>query len=64
MTNSQHLAAFRQELERKGVSVAWLARQHNCKSSDIYPLLYGRNKGKRGRSHRIAVLIGLKDGVV
>ena len=56
--------AFRQEIDRKGVSVAALARQHNIKARDIYPLLYGRNKGKRGEAHRIAVLLGLKDGVI
>lgn len=64
MNTSKDLKAFRLELDRKGISVAFLARKHGCKASDIYPLLYGRNKGKRGRSHRIAVLIGLKDGVV
>jgi len=29
-----------------------------------YQVLSGRKKGRRGESHRVAVLLGMKEGVV
>lgn len=54
----------RTELRRSGVSIAEWARANQASYSLTHELLAGRIKGHRGESHRIAVLLGLKDGVI
>lgn len=54
----------RRELDRKGMSVADWCRTHQVNLFSTYQFLRGRNKGLRGESHRIAVLLGVKDGVI
>lgn len=53
----------RQQFNRVGKSVAAWARQHNVNQSLTYQVLNGNKKGLRGEAHRIAVLLGIKDGV-
>lgn len=57
-------AQARAEFERRGVSIAAWAREHGVSRSLVYEILAGRKKCHRGDSHRIAVLLGLKDGTV
>jgi gp16 family phage-associated protein len=64
MTTLKTRAQVRKEFARLGMSVAEWARQHQVNQPDVYQLLRGRNKGTRGQSHRIAVMLGLKDGVL
>ena len=54
----------RAELRRAGVSIAAWARANDVSYSLTHELLAGRTKGHRGESHVIAVLLGLKDGVI
>src|SRR5574337_2100334 len=54
----------RAEFERRGVSIAAWARDHGVSRSLVYEILAGRKKCHRGDSHRIAVLLGLKDGTL
>ena len=54
----------RAELRRKGVSVARWARGNNVSPSVVYDVLYGRLLGTFGAAHRVAVLLGLKDGEI
>ena len=54
----------RKELARLGMSVAEWSRLHQVKQGATYEVLYGKHKGKRGEAHRIAVLLGIKDGVI
>lgn len=54
----------RAEFNRTGVSIAEWARQHKVGRSLVYAVLAGRKKCYRGDSHKVAVLLGLKDGVI
>ena len=60
--NAKTPAQVRAEFERKGVSVSAWARDHGVNKSLVYEILAGRKKCLRGKSHRIAVLLGLKRG--
>lgn len=53
-----------EDLSRRGLSVAEWARKHGVRPMVVYDLLQGRSAGKRGESHRAAVLLGIKDGVI
>lgn len=53
----------RQQFTRTGTSVAQWARRHGVNQSLTYQVLRGDKKGLRGEAHRIAVLLGIKDGV-
>ena len=57
-------ADVRAEFERKGISVAEWARQHKGNRTLVYEILSGnpRRTCRRGQSHRVAVLLGLKAG--
>ena len=56
--------SIRQELRRKGVSIAALARANGLPVRTVYDLLSGRNKGETGMAHRAAVLLGIKEGEI
>lgn len=53
---------IRASLLAQGVSVAQWAKANGFNPGDVYALLAGRKKGSRGESHRIAVMLGLKEG--
>ena len=48
----------------RGLSISEWARKHNLAPQYVYDLLNGRTNGARGESHRAAVLLGLKEGVI
>lgn len=52
------------DFSRRGLSVADWARENGVRPMVVYDLLQGRSAGKRGQSHRAAVLLGIKDGVI
>ena len=52
------------ELRRKGISIARWARANGFDSILIYQLLAKRKKGLRGEAHRAAVMLGLKKGEI
>jgi gp16 family phage-associated protein len=54
----------RAEFERKGWSFAAWAREHNYGRSLVYAVVAGQKQCKRGQSHEIAVLLGLKHGEI
>ncbi len=55
----------RQWLAYQGISIAEFCRQHNIPSASlVYEILKGRKRCLRGTSHNIAVLLGMKHGVV
>lgn len=55
---------IKRDLERRGKSIADLARELGLRPMIVYDLLGGRIRGTRGESHRAAVLLGLKDGTI
>ncbi len=54
------LNQVRQVFIEDGVSVAEWARKHNFSLPLVYAVLKGRNHATRGKSHKIAVALGLK----
>ena len=52
----------RDALDREGKTIADFAREHSLDEPTVYQILSGKKKGRRGESHRAAVLLGLKLG--
>ena len=57
------LNEIRQVFIEDGVSVAEWARENNFSLALVYAVLKGRNHATRGKSHKIAVALGLKKKV-
>lgn len=53
----------REDFERRGVTVSQWARDNGFLPAQVQQLLTGKSKGRYGASHRIAVRLGMKDGV-
>lgn len=49
---------------RNGVSISEWARQNGFSPNMVHAVLGGRIQCKRGQSHKIAVKLGLKEGVI
>lgn len=58
------LEVIRRELARIGKTQADIARELNVDQSTVQGVLCGRLKGSRGDAHKVAVVLGLKDGVI
>ena len=57
-------AEARAWLEFQGISIAQWAREHHKNDGLVREILAGRKKCHRGESHNIAVLLGIKDGIL
>ena len=62
--NEQARAKARKHLEQLGLSAKAWALENQLSPSTVYAVLNGQKKCLRGESHRAAVLLGIKDGVV
>lgn len=49
---------------RKGISISAWAKQHKLSRSLVHAVLSGRLTGRFGKSHKAAVLLGIKDGEI
>ncbi|WP_082451024.1 hypothetical protein [Sphingomonas sp. Leaf22] len=56
------VAAARARLFATGMSISDWARRHGFAPKLVYSILEGRRRCARGQSHRIAILLDLKDG--
>jgi gp16 family phage-associated protein len=54
------LEEVREEFEIAGMAVSDWAARHGFKRENVYAVLAGRSKGRRGEAHRIAQALGLK----
>jgi len=61
MSNEQKI---RREFQKRGLSISDWARQNGFSTSLVYQVLSGQRKALRGESHKIAVLLGLKEGII
>lgn len=61
---ARRLKQAREAFHSTGKSVASFAREHGFSAKLVYMVLSGRRTCLRGQSHRIAVKLGIKDGVV
>ncbi len=61
--NSESAKRARDAFDESGIPVAEWARARGFSASLVYQVLEGKRKCLRGQSHRIAVALGLKDGL-
>ena len=54
----------RQYFFERGINVSAWARRHGLPEKTVYEVLAGRKKGRRGKCHKAAVLLGIKKGVL
>ncbi|WP_374277847.1 DNA-binding protein [Azonexus sp.] len=54
----------RAEFLRKGQSIGSWADKHGFDRTTVNQVLTGRNAATRGTGHKIAVMLGLKDGEI
>ena len=54
----------RHEFIQRGDSISAWAVSRGFNPSQVFNVLAGRNKGMRGKSHHIAVILGMKGGVI
>ena len=54
----------REDFHRSGKTVAVWARENGVSAALTYMVLSGKRRCLRGQSHRIAVKLGIKDGVI
>ena len=57
-------AKVREEFRAKGITVTAWASQHGFKTNAVHQVLGGKFKCWYGNAHKIAVLLGIKDGEI
>lgn len=55
---------IRAEWLRKGITQNSWARKHGFNLATVSQVMNGKNTGSRGTGHKIAVLLGIKDGEI
>ena len=56
--------AARSRIAAIGISIREWAEQNDIDESTVYAVLNGQKKCLRGKAHKAAVLLGIKEGVV
>lgn len=64
MPNVVPSKVIREALSRIGKSHADVARELGVDRAIVRGVLYGHLKGTRGDAHKVAVALGIKDGVI
>jgi gp16 family phage-associated protein len=54
----------RAEFRRNGMSIFQWAKKNGFPSASVYQVLSGRNAASLGVGHKIAVLLGIKEGEI
>ena len=54
----------RSDMARKGITATAWAKKNGVSPETVRGVLLGRIKGRNGEAHKIAVLLGLKDGEI
>lgn len=62
--NTSFVKSVRLIFDESGISIAEWARTEGFSAALVYQVIEGKRKCVRGQSHRIAVSLGLKDGVI
>lgn len=64
MTNSTQAKVIRDQLSRLGKTVTDVARELGVSPVIVRGVIDGRFKGTRGEAHKVAVALGIKEGVI
>jgi len=62
--DDERRAAARARFNRVGYTIPQFARELGVHPEMVRRVLWGTIAGKRGQAHKIAVALGLKDGVI
>lgn len=62
--NASSVKAVRSIFNESGISIAEWARAEGFSAALAYQVIEGKRRCVRGQSHRIAVALGLKGGVI
>jgi gp16 family phage-associated protein len=62
--DDERRAAARARFNRVGYTIPQFARELGVHPEMVRRVLWGAIAGKRGQAHKIAVALGLKDGVI
>jgi gp16 family phage-associated protein len=54
----------RADFLRKGISMSSWSKKHGFDPATVCQVLSGVNAGTRGAGHKIAVMLGIKDGEI
>ena len=54
----------KEEFRRKGITVTAWARLNGFGVASVHRVMSGKSKCYRGKAHKIAVMLGLKDGEI
>lgn len=60
----QACEAARQRIYDQGLTVREWAEKNDLGESTVYAVLNGQKKCLRGKARRVAILLGIKDGVI
>ncbi|HAF56012.1 MAG TPA: hypothetical protein DCL01_12590 [Thauera sp.] len=64
MLQMKTIQEVKAEMTRRGETAADWARKHGVSAELVRGVLRGSLKGRIGEAHKIAVLLGVKDGVI
>lgn len=53
----------KEDFQRRGITITQWARDNGFWPAQVHQLLIGKSKGRYGDAHRIAVRLGMKDGI-
>lgn len=64
MSNCDQAKVIRDQLSRLGKTVTDVARELGVSPVIVRGVIDGRFKGTRGEAHKVAVALGIKEGVI
>jgi gp16 family phage-associated protein len=64
MPQLKTLEEARQTFTRTGTTIRQWAKEIGVHENTVYEVLAGRKRCLRGDAHKVAVLLGVKDGVI
>jgi gp16 family phage-associated protein len=54
----------KEDFLRQGISISGWAKQHGFSKSTVHRVIAGETHNRWGKAHKVAVLLGMKDGVI
>lgn len=64
MKKNEKLQKVNSEISKHGITAVEIAKRAQAHPATVRAVLNGRLPGRRGSAHRIAVVLGLKEGEV
>jgi gp16 family phage-associated protein len=61
---NKSIEQVKDEFSRRGISLSSWAKANGVSKNLLYQVLKGGRQCRYGQSHKIAVLLGIKDGVI